>query len=88
MTGDDFATGDLPEKFLNWGDDMADDGGGTLQDLSLLKKATGGSEIRANEKFEKTFDFKNEATMFFSANEPPRIGEKKVSIQDRIYLLC
>ena len=85
LTSDDFATGDLPGKFINWGDDMAGDGGGALKDLSLLKKATGGSEIRANEKFEKTFNFKNEAAMFFSANEPPRIGEKKSSIQDRIY---
>jgi len=85
LTNDDFATGDLPGKFINWGDDMAGDGGGALKDLSLLKKATGGSEIRANEKFEKTFNFKNEAAMFFSANEPPRIGEKKSSIQDRIY---
>jgi phage/plasmid primase, P4 family, C-terminal domain len=81
----DFATGDLPGKFINWGDDMAGDGGGQLSDLSLLKKATGGSEIRANEKYEKTFNFKSEAAMFFSANEPPRIGEQKRSIQDRIY---
>jgi len=80
-----FATGDLPGTFINWGDDMAGDGGGKLKDLSLLKKATGGSEIRANEKYEKTFNFKNEAAMFFSANEPPRIGEQKRSIQDRIY---
>jgi putative DNA primase/helicase len=85
LSNGDFATGDLPGTFLNWGDDMAGDGGGQLSDLSLLKKATGGSEIRANEKYEKTFDFKNEAAMFFSANEPPRIGEQKASIQDRIY---
>ena len=85
LTDDDFATGDLPGKIINWGDDMAGDGGGTLKDLSLLKKATGGSEIRSNGKWEKTFDFKNEAAMFFSANEPPRIGEQKRSIQDRIY---
>ena len=80
-----FATGDLPGKFINWGDDMAGDGGGQLSDLSTLKKATGGSEIRSNEKYEKIFNFKNEAAMFFSANEPPRIGEQKRSIQDRIY---
>ncbi|MFB6255918.1 MAG: DUF5906 domain-containing protein, partial [Haloplanus sp.] len=85
LAGDDFATGDLPGAFINWGDDMAGDGGGSLSDLSTLKKATGGSEIRANEKHEKTFDFKNEAAMFFSANEPPRIGEQKQSIADRIY---
>lgn len=85
LAAGDFATGDLPGKFLNWGDDMAGDGGGKLSDLSILKKATGGSEIRANEKYEKTFNFKSEAAMFFSANEPPRIGEQKSSIQDRIY---
>jgi putative DNA primase/helicase len=85
LASGDFATGDLPGTFLNWGDDMAGDGGGKLSDLSLLKKATGGSEIRANEKYEKVFNFKNEAAMFFSANEPPRIGEQKNSIADRIY---
>jgi len=85
LANGDFATGDLPGTFINWGDDMAGDGGGQLSDLSLLKKATGGSEIRANEKYEKTFNFKNEAAMFFSANEPPRIGEQKHSIEDRIY---
>ena len=85
LASDDFATSDLPGKFINWGDDMAGDGGGMLKDLSLLKKASGGSEIRANEKHEKTFNFKNEAAMFFSANEPPNIGEQKSSIEDRIY---
>jgi putative DNA primase/helicase len=85
LADDDFATGDLPGAFINWGDDMAGDGGGSLSDLSTLKKASGGSEIRANDKYEKTFDFKNEAAMFFSANEPPRIGEQKQSIADRIY---
>jgi P4 family phage/plasmid primase-like protien len=85
MVNDDFATGDLPGKFLNWGDDMSGDGGGQLDDLSTLKKASGGSNIRANEKYEKTFDFKNEAALFFSANEPPRFGEEKPSIKDRLY---
>ena len=85
LANDDFSTGDLPGKFINWGDDMAGDGGGTLTELTMLKKASGGSEIRANEKFEKTFDFKNEAALFFSANEPPRIGEQKSSVADRIY---
>jgi putative DNA primase/helicase len=85
LAGDDYASGDLPGAFINWGDDMAGDGGGSLNDLSVLKKATGGSEIRANEKYEKKFNFKSEAAMFFSANEPPRIGEQKDSIADRIY---
>ena len=85
LANDDFATSDLTGAYLNWGDDMAGDGGGALQDLSMLKKATGGSKIRANEKHTKTWDFTNEAALFFSANEPPRIGEQKKSIQDRIY---
>jgi putative DNA primase/helicase len=85
LVNDDFATGDLPGKFLNWGDDMSGDGGGTLKELSTLKKASGGSSIRANEKYEKTFDFQNQAALFFSANEPPRLGEVKPSIKDRLY---
>ena len=85
LVNDDFATGDLPGKFINWGDDMSGDGGGTLQELSTLKKASGGSTIRANAKYEKTYDFQNEAAMFFSANEPPRMGEVKPSVKDRLY---
>jgi putative DNA primase/helicase len=85
MVNDDFATSDLVGKFVNWGDDMSGDGGGTLDDVSKLKKASGGSDMRANEKYEKTFDFQNEAALFFSANEPPRFGEVKPSIKDRLY---
>jgi putative DNA primase/helicase len=85
LVNDDFATSDLVGKFINWGDDMSGDGGGTLDDISNLKKASGGSYLRSNEKYEKTFDFKNQAAMFFSANEPPRIGEVKPSIKDRLY---
>ena len=85
FVNDDFATGDLPGKFINWGDDMSGDKGGTIDELSLLKKASGGSYIRANEKFEKTFNFKNEAALFFSTNNPPRIGESKMSMKDRLY---
>jgi len=85
LANGDFATSDLPGKFINWGDDMSGDGGGSLDEISTLKKATGDSDIRCNEKYEKTFDFKNEAAMFFSANEPPRFGETKKSVKDRLY---
>ena len=85
LANGDYATSDLPGKFINWGDDMSGDGGGSLDDISTLKKATGDSDIRCNEKYEKTFDFKNEAAMFFSANEPPRFGETKKSVKDRLY---
>jgi putative DNA primase/helicase len=64
---------------------MSGDGGGQLEELSTLKKASGGSSIRSNEKYEKTFDFVNEAALFFSANEPPRFAEEKASVKDRLY---
>jgi len=41
--------------------------------------------VRANEKYEKKFEFQNEAAMFFSANEPPRIAEKTPAVADRLY---
>jgi P4 family phage/plasmid primase-like protien len=85
LATDDFSTSDLLGAYLNWGDDMSGDGGGSLTELSTLKKASGGSTIRYNEKHQKTFDFKNEAALFFSANEPPRFGEEKDSIKDRLY---
>lgn len=80
--GDDYATGALPGKFLNVGDDVSV---GEIRDTSVLKTATGGGTLRSNEKFEKQFDFMNESAMFFSANEPPRIAEDKESISDRLY---
>lgn len=81
--GDDsFATGGLPGAFINIGDDISV---GEIRDTSILKSVTGGGTIRANEKYEKKFNFENEAAMFFSANEPPRIKEKTDAINDRIY---
>lgn len=82
--GDDFATGALPGKFVNIGDDES---GGEIRDTSTLKSLTGGGTMRANVKHEKQYEFKNEAAMFFSANEPPRISEEKEAINDRLYLI-
>lgn len=83
LTGDDeFATGALPTAFINIGDDVSVS---EIRNTSVLKTATGGGTLRANEKYEKKFDFTNEAAMFFSANEPPRITEDKASIDDRLY---
>lgn len=79
---DDFATGALPSAFINVGDDVSI---GELRDTSTLKSLTGGGTQRANEKFEKKFDFKNQAAMFFSANEPPRFAEKSRAVADRLY---
>ena len=79
---DQFATGALPGAYINVGDDVSI---GELRDTSILKSLTGGGTMRANEKFEKKFDFKNQAAMFFSANEPPRFAEKSEAIADRLY---
>lgn len=80
--GDDFATGALPGKFVNVGDDVSVS---EIRDTSVLKSLTGSGTQRANAKNEKQFDFENEAAMFFSANEPPRIAEEKEAIADRLY---
>ena len=80
--GDDFATGALPGAFINVGDDVSV---GQISDTSTLKTLTGGGTARSNEKYEKKFEFNNEAAMFFSANEPPRFAEEKQSIDDRLY---
>lgn len=83
LTGDnDFATGALPGAFVNVGDDVSI---GEIRDSSTLKSLTGGATMRANEKHEKQYDFRNEAAMFFSANEPPRIKESTDAISDRLY---
>jgi putative DNA primase/helicase len=83
LSGDDnFATGALPGAFVNVGDDISVS---EIRDASLLKSLTGDGTMRANEKHEKMFDFKNEAAMFFSANEPPRFSEDSDAIADRLY---
>lgn len=83
LTGDDaFATGGLPGAFVNVGDDISV---GELRDTSIIKSLTGDGTIRANAKYEKQYEFENEAAMFFSANEPPRITEQKQAINDRLY---
>jgi P4 family phage/plasmid primase-like protien len=79
---DDFATGDLPGAMINVGDDLS---GKVLKDVSVLKRLTGGDTLRANEKFEKTFDFQNEAAMFFSGNEPPKFQEQTDALKGRLY---
>ncbi|WP_435335971.1 phage/plasmid primase, P4 family [Haloarchaeobius sp. TZWWS8] len=83
LTGDDsFATGGLPGAFINVGDDISV---GEIRDTSIIKSLTGDGTVRANEKYEKQYEFENEAAMFFSANEPPRIKEQTVAISDRLY---
>lgn len=83
LTGDDsFATGGLPGAFVNVGDDISVT---EIRDVSIIKSLTGGGTVRANEKYEKQYEFKNEAAMFFSANEPPRISEESDAIGDRLY---
>jgi len=83
LTGDDsFATGGLPGAFVNVGDDISV---GEIRDTSIIKSLTGDGTVRANEKYEKQYEFENEAAMFFSANEPPRIREKTEAISDRLY---
>jgi putative DNA primase/helicase len=83
LTGDDsFATGGLPGAFVNVGDDISVS---EIRDTSILKSLTGDGTVRANEKYEKQYEFENEAAMFFSANEPPRIREQTDAISDRLY---
>lgn len=60
ITGGTFATGVLPGKFLNFGDENSVS---EIRDATDLKSLTGGGTKRANEKFEKQFDFENEAAM-------------------------
>lgn len=79
---DDFATGDLPGKMINIGDDLS---GTKLKDVSMLKRLTGDDSLRANAKYQSTFDFENEAAMFFSGNEPPVFGEQTAALKGRLY---
>lgn len=84
FSSDPFATGNLPGKMLNIGNDLS---GTKLNDVSMLKRLTSGGEdsLRANAKYERTYEFTNNAAMFFAGNEPPVFAEQDTAIKTRTY---
>jgi putative DNA primase/helicase len=80
ITSDEHAASDLYGKRLNVGSDISS---GTLKDLNVFKKATGGDPIRARRLYENSFTFKNIATMIFALNEVPKFEEDTHAVWSR-----
>lgn len=73
----------LDGSLMNIDGDVAG-GSFTSENLSKLKKMTGGDYIKIEEKNEPAYDAKNRAKMAFAANEPPRFNERSSAIAERL----
>lgn len=74
----------LEGSLMNIDGDVAGGGSLTSEDLSKLKKLTGGDYIKIEEKNEPAYDAKNRAKLAFAANEPPRFNERSSAIAERL----
>jgi P4 family phage/plasmid primase-like protien len=75
MKSDPFALSDLEAKDVNIDDEMSN---GVITDLTLIKKLTGKSPTRVNQKYVKAHNAKLHAKLFFSTNEVPDITDNSV----------
>jgi len=77
-----FAKADLHGKLANIGGDIDDR---KLKNVGELKRLTSNTDpVTAERKYGQPFKFVNNATLFFAANEPPSIEDKKRSMARRI----
>jgi P4 family phage/plasmid primase-like protien len=82
LANERFAKADLHEKLANVGGDIDDR---KLKNVGELKRLTSGTDpVTAERKYGQPFKFVNSATLFFAANEPPAIEDKKRSMARRI----
>jgi len=77
---DRFATSDLEGKLANVAADLSDE---ELERTGTFKELTGGDRIRAQRKYEPSFEFKNQATLIFSANDPPTAEDNTYAYERR-----
>lgn len=84
LADDDFAVADLYGKLANIGGDLPAD---ALTDTGTLKTLTGSDHVTANPKYKQPFSFRNEATLVFSANDPPKIEDESTALARRLVLV-
>jgi len=77
---DRFATADLEGKLANVAADLSSD---ELERTGTFKELTGGDRIRAQRKYEPAFEFENQATLLFSANNPPSADDETYAYERR-----
>lgn len=80
----EFGAGSVKGLHLAVDDDATDV---KAQDLSLLKKLSGGAETQMHEKEEKVSgaDYDNYATIMMLSNDPPVFGDKSDGAKRRVY---
>jgi len=82
LANERFAKADLHGKLANIGGDIDDR---KLKNVGELKRLTSNTDpVTAERKYGQPFKFTNSATLFFAANEPPAIEDKKRSMARRI----
>lgn len=81
-----FQAGQLAGKLANLGDDISSDYI-DADSCSIIKKIATGSQLYTDVKGSEGFKFKPYATMVFSANEFPRLGDNTYGMYRRLFPL-
>lgn len=68
LNTDRFSSSNLYGKLVNIDTDLAN---GAINDDTMFKKLTGGDSIPAERKFQNRFEFRNQARLFYGANDLP-----------------
>lgn len=84
IIGERFQAGHIVGKLANLGDDISNEfiGGGVM---ATVKKAVTGQEIYTDVKGGEGFKFKPYATMVFSANQMPKLGDNTEGVARRLF---
>lgn len=80
--GSEFGTGALQGNHIAIDDDATDV---KVNDLSILKRHTGGGSAEINRKHEKRESYDNYATMAANTNNPPAFGDLSDGAKRRVY---
>lgn len=72
ITGDKYSGANLHRKLVNIGGEVSMD---SIKKTEQFKRLTGGDRIKAENKYEKQFQFRNYSTLIFAANKLPEVKE-------------
>lgn len=75
-----FAAADMEGKLANIAADLSNS---ELEQTGTFKELTGGDKIRAERKYESSFQFENTATLLFSANQAPAADDETYAYERR-----
>jgi len=75
-----FSAAKLDGKLANMAPDISS---GELENTGTFKSLTGGDTIQAERKYEEPYEFRNQATLIFSANRPPAAPDDTYAYERR-----